>query len=137
MVYTDHAPCEKRTDERFKTVRYTCHQKKKTTPLIKTGVGCVSQFVLDYMHVVCLGAVKRLLTFLIKGPVECKLPRSSVEELSSRLMALRGKMPSEFARQPRSLVDLDRWKATEFRQFLLYTGPVVLKDILSDDQYRV
>lgn len=135
MVYTNHAPFEKRTDEKFKLVHYTVHQKK-ATPLIATGIGCVSQFVLDYMHVVCLGAVKRLLTFLIKGPAECKLPKRTIEELSGRLVALRGKIPSEFARQPRSVFDLDRWKATEFRQFLLYTGPVVLKDILPDDQYH-
>ena len=45
-------------------------------------------------------------------------------------------MPSEFSRQPRSLKDLDRWKATEFRQFLLYTGPIVLQDIISDNVYE-
>ena len=45
-------------------------------------------------------------------------------------------MPSEFVRQPRSLKDLDRWKTTEFRQFLLYYGPVVLRNILSDDAYQ-
>lgn len=45
-------------------------------------------------------------------------------------------MPSEFASQPRSLADVERWKATEFRQFLLYTGPVVLKDIVSKDLYQ-
>ena len=135
MVYTNHAPCERRTDEKFRNVQYTEHQKK-ATPLITAGVGCVTQFVLDYMHVVCLGAVKRLLTYLIRGPVEFRLPKRSIEEVSRRLMELRGKMPSEFARQPRSLADLDRWKATEFRQFLLYTGAIVLKGILSDDQYE-
>lgn len=29
-----------------------------------------------------------------------------------------------------------RWKATEFRQFLLYTGPVVLLGKLSDVAYN-
>ncbi|KAL7392719.1 hypothetical protein ABVT39_000695 [Epinephelus coioides] len=97
MVYTDHATQERRTDEKFNTVEYRVHQKK-ASPLITAGVGCVSQFVLDYMHVVCLGVVKRLLIFLIQGPAQCKLPTSSRDELSTRSMALRGEMPSEFAR---------------------------------------
>lgn len=53
------------------------------------------------------------------------------DAISQKLIALRGKMPSEFARQPRGLHEIDRWKATELRQFLLYTGSVVLKTVLS------
>lgn len=44
-------------------------------------------------------------------------------------------MPYEYHRKPRSLLDFRLWKATEFRQFLLYTGPVVLKNILREDVY--
>ena len=40
-------------------------------------------------------------------------------------------MPSEFARYPQTLCKLERWQATEFCQFLLYTDPVVPKKILS------
>lgn len=35
-----------------------------------------------------------------------------------------------------SLASFERWKATEFRQFLLYTGPVVLRDVLPDSFYH-
>ena len=40
-----------------------------------------------------------------------------------------------FARRPRSLKELDRWKATEYRSFLLYIGPIVMRNYLSNDVY--
>jgi len=48
---------------------------------------------------------------------------------------LRNCIPTEFNRKPRTLLELDFWKATEFRTFLLYTGPVVLKESLSTAKY--
>ncbi|XP_070523027.1 uncharacterized protein [Cardiocondyla obscurior] len=44
-------------------------------------------------------------------------------------------IPVEFNRVPRSLEECTRWKVTEFRQFLLYTGPIVLHSILNRDNY--
>lgn len=55
--------------------------------------------------------------------------------VSDRLLALRKYIPSEFARRPRALDERCRWKATEFRQFLLYTGPVVLRGVLQPQIY--
>lgn len=37
---------------------------------------------------------------------------------------------------PRTLRELDRWKATEFRMFLLYTGPVILSSYLDTNIYN-
>ncbi len=82
-----------------------------------------------------LGVVRRMLIFLTRGPTLWRLSVRQRQEISQKLNRLRGKMPSEFARQPRGLEDLDRWKATEFQQFLLYTGPVVLKNVLSPERY--
>lgn len=47
------------------------------------------------------------------------------------LLKFSGKCPSEFAHQSRSLYEVKRWKATEFRQFLLFTGFLVLKDVFT------
>ena len=58
-----------------------------------------------------------------------------MKEISFRLESLTGTLPSEFAHQPKSLEELKRWKATEFGQFLLYTGPVVLKGVINDNIY--
>ena len=44
--------------------------------------------------------------------------------------------PSEFSRKSRSLAELARWKATELRTFLLYTGPVVLLNELPTRLYN-
>ena len=63
--------------------------------------------------------------------LNCRLPSSAIQVISERLLQLRSCIPSEFARKPRGLTEIDRWKATEFRQFLLYTGPVLLQGILS------
>lgn len=43
---------------------------------------------------------------------------------------------SEFNRVPRTMKELDRWKAVEFRSFLLYSGIVVLKNILDNVRYN-
>ena len=53
-----------------------------------------------------------------------------LHELTSSLLCLVPFVPREFARKPRSVSEILRWKATEFRFFLLYAGPVVLLDIL-------
>jgi hypothetical protein len=105
-----------RTDQAFSNGVYTEHQTG-ISPLQNSSIKCVTEFCLDYMHLVCLGTVKRLLHFLKQGPKECKLSQRQLSDISSSLVALSGKLPSEFARQPRPLSELDRWKATEFRHY--------------------
>jgi len=42
------------------------------------------------------------------------------------MLALKKYVCSEFVRIPTTVEELDRWKATEFRIFLLYLGPILL-----------
>lgn len=90
----------------------------------------VTQFPLDYMHAVCLGVTKKLLHTWISGKGNVKLCYRLIDLVSKNLVAFKLFMPSEFNRKPRSLTELCRWKATELRSFLIYLGPVVLKDVL-------
>ena len=82
--------------------------------------------------------MRKLLWTWIRGPlsVGCnriRLGWRSVALISERLLALVVHVACDFARKPRSLKDLARWKATELRQFLLYTGPIVLKGIIDPE----
>lgn len=135
VVFNSDDEVDLRTDANFEQMLYTSHQSRKS-PLVNIGVPCVKGFTLDYMHLVCLGVVRRFLNFLKKGPRECRLSQGQINQISESLLSLRGKLPSDFARQPRSLSELDRWKATELRQFLLYTGMLVLKGVLPSLQYE-
>lgn len=81
--------------------------------------------------------MKKLITLWIhKGTLNVRLPSLVVKQLSEFLLLLRSNIPCEFARKPRSLSDLSRFKATEFRQLLIYTGQVVFKPFLSEDCYN-
>lgn len=126
-----------RTDVQFDEMLNEEHHLGPS-PFRTLSVGMVSQFPMDYMHLVCLGVVKRLILLWMKGPIEnsCRMGSNTIRLISDSLLNLRTDLPREFLRKGRSLYDVDRWKATEFRQFLLYTGPVVLKDAISLANYK-
>ena len=57
VVFNDDDVFRQRTDADFSQMKYDCHQKWKIQ-LLQIQFSCVSGFVLDYMHLVCLGVVK-------------------------------------------------------------------------------
>ncbi|XP_025154467.1 uncharacterized protein LOC112588511 [Harpegnathos saltator] len=79
------------------------------------------------------GVMKKLLLLWLSGYQTSRLSGHKLTELSEILIAMRKWIPNEFARKPRSLDELTRWKATELRVFLLYLGPVMLLNILPED----
>ncbi|KYM96515.1 hypothetical protein ALC62_12824 [Cyphomyrmex costatus] len=86
-----------------------------------------------YMHLVCLGVTKKLLQLWTSGYQTSRLNGRKITELSEKLIVMSKWGPKEFARKPRSLDEFSRWKSTEFRQFLLYLGPVILINVLPED----
>lgn len=93
----------------------------------------ISHVPLDYMHLVCLGVMRKLIKIWLFGLY--RLKRAQIDLLSSRLIGLRKYMACEFSRLPRSLKEVKYWKATEYINFLLYTGPIVLLGILPAHKY--
>jgi len=126
---------EKRTDEQFAKGEYSDHQKN-LSPLVELNIGLVSCCVLDYMHLVCLGVMRRMIFFWLKGPLKIRLSARHVSLISNTLVSFRGNVPLEFARKPRSLSEVECWKAAEFRQFLLYSGIVALKSHMQSKLYE-
>lgn len=106
-----------------------------SSPLLATSLGLVSGFPLDFMHLVCLGVMRHLHLWL-KGPLACRLSSRQVDSLSEDLESTRAWTPAEFNRRPRTLREIDRWKASEFRQLLLYTGPVLFQSVLHSSIYQ-
>ena len=125
----------RRTDVRFDEMADEEHHLGPSA-LQPLPIGMVSQFPLDYLHLVCLGVMRRLMLCWLKGPLTTRLCARKTVELSQKLMSIVAHVQREFNRKPRSVAEILRWKATEFRQFLLYTGPVVLSGILSETLYN-
>ncbi|KAB0803371.1 hypothetical protein PPYR_00341, partial [Photinus pyralis] len=65
-----------------------------------------------------------------------RLRSQLVNVLSENLISLKSFIPVEINRKPRSLSELMRWKATEFRTFLLYLGPLVLLNVVDQAVYE-
>lgn len=126
--------CPRRTDQTFAD-KLDCTHHIGTSPLSQLSVGMVSAFPLDYMHLVCLGIVRRLLHQWSHGSHNTKLSQAQLATISDKLAVVRPDIPHVFSRKPRALAEYKQWKATELSLFLLYTGPVVLKGVLSPEMY--
>lgn len=125
----------KRTDTSFAN-RNQEEFHKGISPLEILEIGMVSQFPLDYLHLICLGVTKKLLLLWMKGPLKCRFSKRNIENVSSGLLRASFSQPVEFNRKLRSLDYLGNFKGTEYRTFLLYAGPVVLKNNLSAILYK-
>ena len=125
-----------RTDRSFAVKKNRNHHNEES-PFEKINVGMVSQVPLDPMHLVYLGVVRKILFLPCKGDIrKCRLSAQQRISVTNILKSLRTEIPTEFARKPRGFDEVERWKATECRLFLLYLSPMVLKGVLDGSYYR-
>ena len=89
-----------RSDNGFQNNLLSNHHEG-VSPLLSISMGLVTQIPLDYMHLVCLGVMRKLL--LVWSCGKHKLSRSDLNLISERMINLQKFVPKEFARRPRGL----------------------------------
>ena len=104
------------------------------------NTGLVSNVPLDAMHLVYLGVTRQQIRHWLgdkRGRRKSyNLSDANIAIISERLENLSYVLPEDFNRRCRSLEHWKLWKATEFRHFLLYFGPAILKDVLPLNMYQ-
>lgn len=93
----------------------------------------------DSLHMIHLGIMKRLLSGWKNGGhnfKDTKLPLDQQNKISIELKKCNARRPTELHRAIRGIDCLAFWKGLEFRTFLLYLGPTILKDIVSEQVYN-
>jgi len=133
--YSD-TDCTERTHEDYILMKNEEYHTSATISCLTliTNINIVKIFSMDYMHLICLGVMKKLINlWLSKRPVNSRIPSWKCKALTKSLLQVKTCITRDFCRKPSPIQDVCRWKATEFRQFLLYTGTIVLKDILNEE----
>ncbi|XP_011298410.1 uncharacterized protein [Fopius arisanus] len=137
IIYPIDDSAAERTDESFRQQTNAGHHIGESPLLaIQPPIDMVSTFVLDFMHLVCLGVMKKLLFYWVNNSSKRRLSYSGKILLSDYLVKIQKQIPCEFHRTTRALVEVDRFKAVEFKFILLYAGPVILRNVLNEDLYK-
>jgi hypothetical protein len=128
--------------------------REKTSPHHHHGVSilerlsyfdCVQDIPLDPMHLLDQGIMKRLLNAWFGTEKKKKKRRSSfirfndaiIRQIDCSLRHFKKWISrKDFARQPRSVKEMPRWKATELRMILRYTGVVLFDRTLPSKNYK-
>ena len=96
-----------RSDDTFRLRQQPEHHIRSSI-LENLKIGMVSQVPNDYLHLVCLGVLKKLISFWVRGKKDVRLREAGT--VSLKLTQSSVDIPSEFCRKPRSMFDIDRWK---------------------------
>lgn len=125
-----------RTDDSFLNMDDPIHRSTSLPPLARIGINCISETAIDYMHLSCQGVLKTLMNFWINTTSQpYSLNREQKAEINYRILMIRRQLVSDFVRKPRTLDEFSHYKATEFRQILLYTGPFLFKNVLKQQYF--
>lgn len=135
-----------RTDESFREGSDERHHVGVSPLEQLEGFDMIYGVPLDVMHLVHLGVMKKMLKDIWRGPIprrpcvnsQHRLKKWQLLKATKVILKCKKFLPKrEFkSRRGQSIANLPRWKAREYRLFLLYTGPLVLRKILPRNKYE-
>lgn len=104
----------------------------KQSVLEMLPIDMINGLPLDYLHCVLLGVVNWILSYL--RYTSKSLSSSDYIEIKRRVAILLENKPNEFQRNLRAFTEsLGTVKGTEYRQYLMFVFPLLLKGIVSEE----
>uniref|UniRef100_A0A182I5E5 Uncharacterized protein n=1 Tax=Anopheles arabiensis TaxID=7173 RepID=A0A182I5E5_ANOAR len=126
-----------RTHENFRNCNYGEHHRE-TTPLIKLLHFDIIKNVIiaDLLHLIDFGVTRTSINGWKSGKLGSgpKWSKETIDRINNILDKV--EIPLEFHRKLRSIEDTGFWKASEFNMFLNYASFIVLKEVLTKEQYE-
>lgn len=119
----------KRTDDSFKNRTDPSFHTRTSIIERELELKMISQFPLDFLHVVLKGCLSRLLNLIILRF------RQSRFGINKEIKNSNFSRPNEIHTQYPLIDQLNKWKGHELRIFLLKLGPVILKDYVDQEHY--
>ncbi|XP_059477299.1 uncharacterized protein LOC132197780 [Neocloeon triangulifer] len=126
-----------RTDASFRSQEDVEHHKGVSSLLIIPNFDIVQDVILDSLHLLDEGAAKRFLYHVLlesKGPA--RMLKANAKAMDEDISKLATFMPIDFQRRLGPLKFLKAYKATQYRFFLEYAGPVLLKGRVHTNVYN-
>uniref|UniRef100_A0A182WG78 Uncharacterized protein n=1 Tax=Anopheles minimus TaxID=112268 RepID=A0A182WG78_9DIPT len=134
-IIFDSVHAELRTDAGFRAKVDIDHHKEFRTPLedvpnfhMIRGVP-----VGERLHLIEYGGTRKIIVGLLERKFDTFARWSPQQKENVSKFLVHTRLPSEVNRPMRSLKTVRFWKATEYRSFLHYLSPVVMKDFMLSD----
>ena len=126
-----------RTKEEYKDRNDINHYLPEPSPLDQILSDPLLDVPFEYMHLVLLGIMLKLMEAWLDGEYNRLERLSKTNKITAveRFSVINEYLPEEYARKSTNLEVYSSFKATEFRQIVLFSGILVFRGILPDYVY--
>ena len=130
----------KRTNENFRSQEQKNHHSiKENTPLLELDIDMIRDIPIDFMHG-SGGTMKKLFDRWFRHPLKnssYRITATNLNFLNERIKYISNEcLPIIFPRKLRSTSEHQHYKFSEHKQFLLYTGKILLFDLMPRIEYH-